>query len=393
MKILVTFALLGLIGYARCHSWIACSDYCEKNGGDWDPNCCRGFPRTANQFAQKNSFGQDRGYDFQPSANGPGCRNTYAQGGYSSQYPKAIYYEGQQVILAHPMKNHGADAACTNIHIPDNGNKIYRGLKDTDRDRSFSYYRQIEVADLGVSPVGSANTQSSKYPKLGYQNAPNFCKDTDKSMGTYSFNLPSDVTAGEYTFMWRWSFNGPSNNYATCFDVVVVRTKAERDNMLRQANPSVNLEVACGGTTSNGGQGTSVGCNGSPTPSTTPPTTTRSTTTRRTTTPRTTTTTTAGPPGTSRRVPVMAVQLTGDFDLGTPANRVSKRYVTVYFDCPATAQFVNARLVSNPDKFQYDLVQEQSEHIASRKIIYYVTYDEACNIGSNPPIATVMDEQ
>ena len=45
----------------RSHSWIACSDYTEKNGRYWSASKCRGFPRDASRYAQKYSFGQDRG--------------------------------------------------------------------------------------------------------------------------------------------------------------------------------------------------------------------------------------------------------------------------------------------------------------------------------------------
>ena len=58
----ITFLLLVyVINYVTPHSWIACSDYAEKNGAYWDAKKCRGYPRDASRFAQKNSFGQDRG--------------------------------------------------------------------------------------------------------------------------------------------------------------------------------------------------------------------------------------------------------------------------------------------------------------------------------------------
>ena len=61
------FALISLlvvasyVGTCVAHSWIACSDYLEANGGDWDPEKCRGFARDSAQYAQKESFGLDRG--------------------------------------------------------------------------------------------------------------------------------------------------------------------------------------------------------------------------------------------------------------------------------------------------------------------------------------------
>nr|CAB3260422.1 uncharacterized protein LOC100175308 [Phallusia mammillata] len=286
-RVVICLVALTLACQVQSHSWIACSDYAEKNGADWDHTKCRGYPRDAAQFAQKNSFGQDRGFDYRPGADAPGCKTKYSNGAYSSEYPKAIYFPGQQVIIVHPMKNHGADEGCTNKHIPDNANKIYRGRKDTDRDMSFSYYRTTLVADLGVSPVGSAHQAS--YPKPGYQNAPHFCKNTDRSMGTYSFNVPQELAAGEYTFVWRWSFNGPGDIYSTCFDVIVAPNKASRDSMLLGRGVN-NFYVACGGITSGLGAGSRIGCDGGP-PPTNPPTTPRIVTTTRApapTTPRVT---------------------------------------------------------------------------------------------------------
>lgn len=96
------------------------------------------------------------------------------------------------------QQNHGADPACTNKFIPDNGNAIYRGRKNTDRNLSFSKFKKLLVSDLGVSHFGNgAGDKVSVYPKPGYQNAPNFCKNTDKSMGTYSFNVPSNLATGK----------------------------------------------------------------------------------------------------------------------------------------------------------------------------------------------------
>jgi len=67
---------------------------------------------------------------------------------------------------------------------------------------TVAYYKQFLVADLGTSPTGAANSQSSTYPKPGYQNAPHFCQNTDKSLGTYSFNVPVDLAPGATLNEW-----------------------------------------------------------------------------------------------------------------------------------------------------------------------------------------------
>ena len=71
-------------------------------------------------------------------------------------------------------------------------------------------FKQNEVVNLGISPFGFQvpDDEITKYPKPGFQNAPAFCEDTDKALGTYSFNVPTDFATGEYTFVWLWAFNG-----------------------------------------------------------------------------------------------------------------------------------------------------------------------------------------
>ena len=74
-------------------------------------------------------------------------------------------------------------------------------MEGTDTNRKYSYYRPFLVADLGISPVGAANINPDIYPKPGYQNAPKFCENTDKAMGSYSFNIPEKFPAGRlYNF-------------------------------------------------------------------------------------------------------------------------------------------------------------------------------------------------
>ena len=93
-------------------------------------------------------------------------------------------------------QNHGA-ASCTNRWIPDHGSAIYRSKKNKDKSNvPLSKYKR-KVADLGVSLFGNSLKNPDGYPKPGYQNAPNFCRDTDKSMGSYSFNIPRKLSPGE----------------------------------------------------------------------------------------------------------------------------------------------------------------------------------------------------
>nr|XP_039251272.1 uncharacterized protein LOC120328797 [Styela clava] len=237
----------------RSHSWITCTDYTKKNDYMYDVEKCRGWPRAANKNLLKTKvFAQDTGFDKKPSESNPCQASRNDDANYDAGHPMAVYYPGQQVVLAHPMKNHGADT-CTNIYIPDNGNYIYRGSRNSDDDPPFSEFKRNLVFNLGVSSFGQQNTNPSEYPKPGFQNAPAFCDKavatTDSALGTYSFNVPS-LSPGRYTFIWVWAFNSPEDLYSTCFEVEIVRNKNERNKKLRD-NGIYDFSESCGGMTSN----------------------------------------------------------------------------------------------------------------------------------------------
>ncbi|XP_078586300.1 uncharacterized protein LOC144868202 [Branchiostoma floridae x Branchiostoma japonicum] len=220
------------------HSWVSCTDYTEKNGATWDQTKCRGFPRSAERFANRRGvFGVDTGYDFTPSENQvcKTARNDVTQ--YSASHPMAVYYPGQEVVFVHPTKNHVADVRCTNKFIPDRANKILLGARNAPGDVSLSQFR--EVADLGVSPHGNGvpDRVTTQYPKPGYQNAPRFCEDPDKAMATGAFTLPQDLRPGRYTLVWLWEFN-EGQLYSSCWEADVVATRADRDNRLTQQGSS-----------------------------------------------------------------------------------------------------------------------------------------------------------
>jgi len=379
---LITFFVLVSTPYTLSHSWLACTDYTEKNGAYWDADKCRGFPRDAQLYSKKDSFGMDRGFDHKPGMNGKACKTDLTAGSYSSAYPKAVYYPGQQVILVHPMKNHGT-GRCTNIHIPDNGNRIYHGMQGTDTNKPYSYYRPFLVADLGVSVFGNDNTEPDKYPKPGYQNAPAFCEDTDKAMGTYSFDVPNNFKPGEYTFVWRWSFNGKDDIYTTCFDVIITKSKRERDQILLN-NGFNDLSVPCGGTLSNLQQGSTKGCGTNIVKTTAASTTTR---------PSVVTPTSKIPVG--NNVELAFFQIAGEVDLGQPNKSNVKRMARVFFNCNVEARFWNARLVSKGVSGtmaanRFDLVQESVEQVKSGKIYFQATFLEPCDINRNPPVAIIV---
>ncbi|XP_066275979.1 uncharacterized protein [Branchiostoma lanceolatum] len=245
------------------HSWVACTDYTEMNGADWDAGKCRAFPRSAHELVPKNvPFGTDKGYNFHGKEDQP-CRTTRNDAGaYTAEHPMAVYYPGQKVVFTHPTKNHVADPGCTNNNIPDNGNQIFVGPKDADADPKFSEFDLLE--DLGVSPTGNQpESVMTSYPKPGYQNAPKFCENTDKALATGNFTLPTDMQPGRYTFLWAWSFNGPEDTYTSCWEADVVASQTERDSRLQQrgqvSGDACDFNTNCNGGNSGGGNGESGG--------------------------------------------------------------------------------------------------------------------------------------
>ena len=96
--------------------------------------------------------------------------------------------------------------------------KRHSKTKPGDNDPTLGEFKQNEVVNLGISPFGFQvpDDEITKYPKPGFQNAPAFCEDTDKALGTYSFNVPTDFATGEYTFVWLWAFNGAQVRTAIC---------------------------------------------------------------------------------------------------------------------------------------------------------------------------------
>lgn len=52
-----------------------------------------------------SDFGIDRGYNYNNVVNHKACFSAKDDAGaYSKEYPMGVYYPGQKVVLAHPVK-------------------------------------------------------------------------------------------------------------------------------------------------------------------------------------------------------------------------------------------------------------------------------------------------
>jgi hypothetical protein len=401
--------LFALIPAISAHSWLACTDYGEKNGMYYDHDKCRGWPRLASQYAPiGGTFGGDSGYDTRPNSGSSPCASARSDSDYTGGHFEAVYFPGQQVVLAHPMKNHGT-GSCTNKYIPDNGNWLYAQPMTTpgQPDPNLGEFKENEVVNLGVSPFGHnvPDSEINSYPKEGFANAPAFCEDTNLALGTYSFNVPADMATGRYTFAWLWAFNSATDYYSTCFEVIVVANKAERQTTLANRGQT-DFSLTCDdGPTSNGSPGSTAGCDGAPPtdPPTTPPTNP----------PMTNNPPTDGPMDGSMGH-VITTQMTGKLILPGPTFPPVQReiHVKFYADCADVARpnFWYARLDHKHDQdgnvlhrfrrsdgggashvVHYVLIQENQEDIQRGYIGYHWAFENGCMMLQSPSDLHVID--
>jgi len=200
----MALAFFGIVTLVKGHSWIHCTDY-RGDVGTYEPDQCFAHPRPKNgAYPAEGAFGVDRGFDTQSGS----CQSTDITN--SATYPQAQYKRGQTVTLAWPSKNHVA-ATCTNPFIPDTSTQLFVAAQaasptfTTEVPASFSLDPHVNgVIDF-----------------KGFQNCPNFCDNTDKSLCTGTFVVPADLADGTYSFQWNWVFNQGAPPYVSCFEATI----------------------------------------------------------------------------------------------------------------------------------------------------------------------------
>jgi len=215
------FAYIFMLTGVFSHSWLECTKYT----GDletFQPDQCLGRPRPlAGNRNVGATFGADIGMDFRPQVGGARCQGN-AQAGLAANYgseANVVEYEaGRTYTIAWPPKNHVA-ATCTNANIPDTFLRLYmtpynQAAGDPDQDT----FKQGQVQASFSDDPHVRNTIDFK----GFMNCPRFCDDTDKSLCTGTFTLPTTTTPQVYTFQWYWAFNSEADLYATCWEARVV---------------------------------------------------------------------------------------------------------------------------------------------------------------------------
>lgn len=169
-------------------------------------------------------LGADVGRDIRPGADVPQglfCdqgkekRQTPVTAGYNTQWPMSKFTPGQTIVQTWPAKNHATVGT-------QRGVQLFIG----DGPGLGDVFTKITTKEAWLA----------KYPKLTHTfsncNPPGPNIDRAECKGT--FEVPTDLTPGIYTFMWWWEFNG-GEFYNTCYDVEIV---AQTSNPNPTANPT-----------------------------------------------------------------------------------------------------------------------------------------------------------
>lgn len=204
----LTIVAAAIVQCTFAHSWLECTNYdppsFEYNKlGYFDRSRCSGYPRGfARQFAE--GFGIDTGYNWEHES----CREAqFIASDYTDSIPMATYKAGSAIYTSHPAKNHVADT-CTNAFIP-----------STSMVLLMSSQPEKDTFDVELLPVGGEHVDGT-IDHLGFQRCYRFCDDTDKSHCILSWQLPTNIPNGRYSFQWRWEFNR-GQLYSNCFDAYI----------------------------------------------------------------------------------------------------------------------------------------------------------------------------
>jgi len=243
------------------HSWLACSDY-RGDVNYFEQDNCFGWARRWDDRGSDLTAPQPKGYhiavespDNRAFAN-DGCDRPLVPGSsswkdsYSTEFPHAIYEQGQVYCMAWSMQNHATTPEdCTNTQAKSDAagkDSLYLYIStvnpDADPSQRDFFFRNInEIAGLANScdPNGSQWSDEDRCQLglekhretrdcKGFQRSPAFCENTGSAMGTGCFLVPDDLPTGHYVGQWYWdtTFFRPTfvqnTAYKSCFDFEVV---------------------------------------------------------------------------------------------------------------------------------------------------------------------------
>ncbi len=77
------------------------------------------------------------------------------------------------------------------------------------------------IWDWGVSPFGyGRDAETLIYPKAGFQNAPKFCENMDKSLATYTFEVPNVAPGMVFLTFTPYQHNNVFKTFLQNFDKI-----------------------------------------------------------------------------------------------------------------------------------------------------------------------------
>jgi len=205
---LLSVIMVSVLPFVSSHSWLDCIDYVPAT------KTCRGRPR--NWYKQPSMpFARDVGRDIRPGQDVPGglfcdkqkeAINTPVTAGYTADAPMAKVAPGQKITMTWPAKNHATVGEQRGVEL---------------------FISKTAGAGDDFSHIASKAAWLAKYPDLTktYSNCEPNQAGVDNAFCQGEFTVPSDLSAGVYTFMWWWEFN-KGEFYNSCADVDVSGTAA-----------------------------------------------------------------------------------------------------------------------------------------------------------------------
>jgi len=222
MKSPLSFALLSFLSFpfAAAHTYLGCTDY---RGGvnTFDFEKCHSYARDAISVgALEIPFGGAQGIADEGA--GIGDWPTCARGPSRDKREWATYESGGVYCVAWPVLGH-MDGGCFRNGEDDWGVRIFVSNKKSNITEKDYVARPLPT-NFGVHTNGEKDC-------LGYQRAPDFCKDDVNGRGNHDHMATGcfrvDVPPGDYALVFRWDWSDEDrrinkHSYINCFDAHVV---------------------------------------------------------------------------------------------------------------------------------------------------------------------------
>jgi hypothetical protein len=194
--ILILYILLSNISLVLGHSAVACTDISKGE--------CKGYPR----YYYFNHLDQQLpSSDLNDTFYASRDRETLIQAGinkicpemtiteYTSQFPMAEAYPGQNLTIQHPPRGH------------------------SQQPSSPVWIYMHPIANIYPNNKQPNSSEFKLISEYSFDNCYGVEKEISWANCTGTFKIPENTSPGVYTFWWRWDLN--SIPYSDCFEINV----------------------------------------------------------------------------------------------------------------------------------------------------------------------------